>query len=51
MVDEMDNILGYAMFSRFHLEGKYENKLLLLLPVAVKTEFQRQHILCQHQNV
>lgn len=44
MVDEMDNILGYAMFSRFHLEGKYENELLLLSPVAVKTEFQRQHI-------
>lgn len=44
MVDEMDDILGYAMFSRFHLERKYENELLLLSPVAVKTEFQRQHI-------
>ncbi len=44
MVDEKDDILGYAMFSRFHLEGKYENELLLLSPVAVKTEFQRQHI-------
>ncbi len=44
MVDEMDDILGYAMFSRFHLEGKYENELLLLSPVAVKTAFQRQHI-------
>ncbi len=44
MVDERDNILGYAMFSRFHIEGKYENELLLLTPVAVKTEFQRQHI-------
>ena len=44
MVDEMDDILGYAMFSRFHLEGNYENELLLLSPVAVKTEFQRQHI-------
>lgn len=44
MVDETDDILGYAMFSRFHLEGKYENELLLLSPVAVKTEFQRQHI-------
>lgn len=30
MVDEADDILGYAMFSRFHLEGKYENELLLL---------------------
>jgi predicted N-acetyltransferase YhbS len=44
MVDELDCILGYAMFSRFHLEGKYENELLLLSPVAVKTELQRQHI-------
>lgn len=44
MVDEADDILGYAMFSRFHLEGKYENELLLLSPVAVKTKFQRQHI-------
>lgn len=24
MVDELDCILGYAMFSRFHLEGKVE---------------------------
>lgn len=39
-----NELLGYAMFSRFHLEGKYENELLLLSPVAVKTEFQRQHI-------
>lgn len=38
MVNETDDILGYAMFSRFHLEGKYEDKLLLLSPVAVKTE-------------
>jgi predicted N-acetyltransferase YhbS len=44
MVDETDEVIGYAMFSRFHLEGKYENQLLLLSPVAVKTELQRQHI-------
>lgn len=44
MVDEDDNILGYAMFSRFHIEGKYEDELLMLTPVAVKTELQRQHI-------
>ncbi|MDE5835128.1 MAG: N-acetyltransferase [Ruminococcus sp.] len=44
MTDENNNIIGYAMFSRFHIEGKYENELLLLSPVAVKTEFQRQHI-------
>ncbi len=44
MVDEADEVIGIAMFSRFHLEGKYENELLLLTPVAVKTELQRQHI-------
>lgn len=44
MVDEQDQVIGYAMFSRFHLEGRYENQLLLLSPVAVKTELQRQHI-------
>ena len=27
-----------------NLVGKYEDELLLLTPVAVKTEFQRQHI-------
>ena len=44
MTDENDAVIGYAMFSRFHLEGKYENELLLLSPVAVKTALQRQHI-------
>ena len=44
MVDDADDVIGYVMFSRFHLEGKYENELLLLSPVAVKTELQRQHI-------
>lgn len=44
MVDENDAVIGYCMFSRFHLEGKFENELLLLSPVAVKTELQRQHI-------
>lgn len=44
MVDEKDEVIGYAMFSGFHLEGKYEDELLLLSPVAVKTELQRQHI-------
>ena len=43
-VNEKDEIIGYAMFSRFHIEGKYEDELLLLSPVAVKTELQRQHI-------
>ncbi len=44
MVNEEDLILGYAMFSRFHIEGRYEDELLILTPVAVRTEFQRQHI-------
>ena len=44
MVDETEEVIGYVMFSRFHLEGKYENELLLLSPVTVKTELQRQHI-------
>lgn len=44
MVDERDEVIGYVCFSRFHLEGKYEDELLLLSPVAVKTSLQRQHI-------
>ncbi len=44
MVNEDDEIIGYAMFSRFHIEGRYEDELLMLTPVAVKTELQRQHI-------
>lgn len=44
MVNEKDEVIGYVMFSRFHLEGKYEDELLMLTPAAVKTELQRQHI-------
>ena len=44
MVNEKDEIIGYAMFLRFPIEGRYEKELLLLTPVAVKTELQRQHI-------
>ena len=45
MVDgDTDEVIGYVNFSRFHLDGKYEDELLLLSPVAVKTELQRQHI-------
>ena len=44
MVDGSDEVIGYVMFSRFHLEGKYEDELLILTPAAVKTELQRQHI-------
>ncbi len=43
-VDDFDEVIGYAMFSRFHIEGRYEHELLILAPVAVKTEHQRQHI-------
>ncbi len=44
MIDENDEIIGYAMFSRFHIEENYEDDLLILTPVAVKTQYQRQHI-------
>ena len=44
MVDEADAVIGYVMFSRFHLEGRYERELLMLTPAAVKTSLQRQHI-------
>ena len=45
MVDEdTDEVIGYVNFARFHLDGRYEQELLLLSPVAVKTELQRQHI-------
>jgi len=37
-------VVGYAGFSRFHLEGRYEDKLLILTPVAVKRQLQRRHI-------
>lgn len=43
-LNERDEVIGYAMFSRFHIEGRYENELLLLTPVAVKTALQRRHI-------
>ena len=44
MVTVEDEVIGYAMFSGFHLGRKYRDELLLLSPVAVKTELQRQHI-------
>ena len=43
-VDDSGEIIGYAQFSRFQIEGRYEDELLLLTPVAVKTDLQRQHI-------
>lgn len=44
MVNENNEIIGYCMFSRFHIENKYDDEFLLLSPVAVKTELQRHHI-------
>ncbi len=41
---EDGEVIGYVMFSRFHLEGRYEDELLILTPAAVKTSCQRQHI-------
>ena len=41
---DTDEVIGYVNFSRFQLDGKYEDVLLLLSPVAVKTQLQRQHI-------
>ena len=31
------------MFSRCHIKNKYDDELLVLSPVAVKTDLQRQH--------
>ena len=44
MANENDEVIGHIMLLRFHIEGKYENELLILSPVSVKTELQRQHI-------
>ena len=45
MVDgDTDEVIGYVNFARFHLDGNFEDRLLLLSPVAVKTQLQRQHI-------
>ena len=42
--DSNDEVIGYVMFSRFELDGRYGDELLILTPAAVKTELQRQHI-------
>ena len=36
--------VGYVMFSRFHIEGRYTDRLVLLSPAAVRTDLQRQGI-------
>ena len=36
--------VGYVMFSRFPIEGRYADRLVLLSPAAVRTDLQRQHI-------
>ena len=41
---EDGEVIGYVMFSRFHIEGKYTDRLVLLSPAAVKTSCQRQGI-------
>lgn len=41
---EDSKVVGYVMFSRFELDGRYSDKLLILTPAAVKTQLQRQHI-------
>ncbi len=43
-VDDHGEVVGVAIFSRFEIEGRYGDELLMLTPVAVKTELQRQHI-------
>lgn len=44
MVNENDEAIGFVMFSEFNIEGKYTDELLILTPVAVRTDVQRQHI-------
>ena len=41
---EDGEVIGYVMFSRFHIEGKYTDRLVLLSPAAVKTRCQRQGV-------
>ena len=36
--------VGYVMFSRFHIEGRYDDRFLILTPAAVRTDLQRRHI-------
>ena len=36
--------VGYVMFSRFPIEGRYDDRLVHLGPAVVRTDLQRQHI-------
>lgn len=40
-------VVGYVMFSRFHIGGKFSDQLLILTPAAVRTDLQRQGISCE----
>ncbi|MBQ8159925.1 MAG: N-acetyltransferase [Clostridia bacterium] len=44
MMNSPEEIIGYAMFSRFSIEERYEDELLILTPVAVRTDMQRKGI-------
>ncbi len=37
-------VIGHVNFTRFPLEGRHSDKLLLLSPVATMTEYQRQGV-------
>ena len=41
---EDGEIIGYVMFSRFHIEGRYADRFVLLSPAAVRTDKQRQGV-------
>ena len=41
---EDGEIIGYVMFSRFHIEGKFTDRLVILTPAAVRGDRQRQGI-------
>jgi predicted N-acetyltransferase YhbS len=42
--DNNGEIIGHFMLSRFPIGGRFEDKLLLLAPVSVAIEYQRQGI-------
>lgn len=41
---EDGELVGYVMFSRFHIEGRYTDRLVILTPAAVRGDRQRQGI-------